>query len=83
MKFHSSVNVRQPDHARNAVTFQQELQDEFSFFNRQVHAVQGVIAGVREHLATLRALIALAIPPLPEAAAFSTAIVTGHCDFSG
>jgi hypothetical protein len=74
------MNVCQTDHARNTVTFQQELQDEFGFVNRQVHTIQGVVAGIREHLPALRALVALAIPTLPKAATFGTAVVAGHAD---
>lgn len=70
-------------HAGNAVTLQEHLQNRFSLFDGQVHAVKGVIAGVREHLPALRALIALTITAFSKATAFSTAVVAGHCDFSG
>ena len=54
------MNFRSAFHARNAVALKKELQ-ELRLLNRQIHAVQGVIAGVREHLVALRTLVALAV----------------------
>ena len=51
-----------------------------SAFRRAGTCRQRVIAGVREHLAALAALVALAINALPKAAAFGTVVVAGHVD---
>ena len=72
------VNVGQPDYARNAVALKQELENHLRFLDGQVHAVKGVIACIGEHLAALRALVALAVLALPEFTAFGTAGMAGH-----
>ena len=66
--------------ARNAVTFEQETENHFGLLDGQVHAVQGVVTGIREHLAALVALVALAVLALTEFPTFCPAIVAGHCE---
>jgi hypothetical protein len=65
-------------HGRYRVAFQQKAENHLGLLDRQVHPVQGVIAGVGEYLAALDALISLATLALSELAAFGTAVVTGH-----
>lgn len=55
---------------------------EIHRLDAQIHAVQRLVAGVCEHFAALRALVALAITALPKFPAFRTAVVTsqsGEC----
>ena len=72
------VDFRQALRAGNAVAFEQEPENRLSLLNGQVHAIKCVVTGVREHLAALGALVALAITALPELPAVGTAIVTRH-----
>ncbi len=67
------VNASQTDHARNAVSFEQELKDKFGLLDRQIHAIQGVVASVREYLPALGALVTLAIGAFTKLPAFGTA----------
>ena len=66
----------------DAVTFPQEAENHLSLLNGQVHAVQRVVAGIREHLAALRTLVALAVLAFTELPAICTAIVEGDCSIS-
>jgi hypothetical protein len=65
--------------ARNAVPFEQETQNQFGFFDRQIHAVEHIPVRLREGLRALSALIArksfAVFPVLPT---FVPAIVTRH-----
>ncbi len=61
----SVMDVGNALHGRNAVAFEQELQNHFGLLDGQIHAVKRLIAGIREYLAALVALIALAVPRLP------------------
>jgi hypothetical protein len=76
------VNVRDPLHRGDAVTFQQQPQNQLGFIDRKVHSVQRGVASIREYLAALGALVALTIPALTKLAAVDPAIVTGHCAIS-
>jgi hypothetical protein len=64
----------------DGVALKQELHNQLGLLDWQVHAVQGVIAGVREHLTALLALVALAVPAFTKLAAFGTAVVACHCE---
>jgi hypothetical protein len=72
------VNIGCSFDARHAVTFEQETEHHFSLFDGQVHPIEAVIAGIRENLAALRTLVALAVITLSEFPAFGTAIMAGH-----
>jgi len=72
------VYLSEAHHARNAVAFEQESQNHLGFFDGQVHAVKRVVACVREHLAALGTLVALAVLALAKLPALGPAIVTGH-----
>jgi len=76
------VNFCRALDAGNAIAFQQELENHLGFFDGQIHAVQRVVAGVREYLAALIALVALAVTALAKFSTFDTAIVAGHCEIS-
>jgi len=64
--------------ARNGITFEQETENHFRLLDWQVHAVKGLVTGIREYLAALVALVALAGSAFTELTAFGTAIVAGH-----
>jgi hypothetical protein len=68
--------------ARNGIAFEQEAENHFSFFDWEVHPIQRLVAGIRENLSALGALVALAGAAFTEFAAFRTAVVTGHCEIS-
>lgn len=72
------IQSSEPNGARNACAFQQHGERLLRFLDRQVHAIKGVIAGVREHFAALGALVPLAITAFPKLAALCTAVVAGH-----
>src|ERR1035438_7577211 len=65
---------------RNAIALKQELEHQLGAIHGQVHAVQGVVTGIREDFAALLALVALAILTLPRLPTFGSAIVAGHMD---
>jgi len=65
-------------HGRSAVALKQELENHVGLLDGQIHSIQAVIAGVREHLAALLALVALAVLAFTKLPAFSTAVVKGH-----
>ncbi len=67
-------------YTRNGVAFEQETEYYFRPLNGQVHAVPGLVTGVREYLAALGALVAPAGAALTEFSAFCSAIVAGHCE---
>ena len=62
-----------------AIAFDDHAQNGFRLLNWQVHAVEGVVAGVRAHLAALGTFIALAHA---EFAAFCPAGMTSQCEIS-
>ena len=66
--------------ARNTIAFEQHREDGFRLLDGQIHAVQGVVTGIREYLAALGALEALTVSALTELPAVYPAIVTGHVD---
>ena len=67
--------------ARNAVAFEQELEDHFGLLHRQVHAVQRLLSRLREDLAALLALEALVtLAVVSVRLAFDPAVVAGHCE---
>jgi hypothetical protein len=68
--------------ARNGVAFEQETENHFGLLDRQVHAVQSLVAGIRENLAALGALVALAVLAFTEFAAFCPTIVASHGEIS-
>jgi hypothetical protein len=70
----------QPLNCAEAHSFGEKFEDMRCLLGRQIHAIQGVISCIREHLVALRALIALAIMTLPELPAIDPAIVTSHCE---
>ncbi len=63
---------------RNGVSFEQKRENHLGFLHRQLHAVEGIVTGIRKHLAALRALEALAIFAFTELPALDTAGMTGH-----
>ena len=69
-------------HARNGVAFEQGTENHFRLLDWQVLAVRRLVTGIREDLAALGALVALAVMALTEFAAFGPAIVAGRCEIS-
>ena len=61
-----------------AVAFEQEPENYFRPLNRQVHAVQEVVARLSKKPPALGALVALAVLTLPELPAFDPAVAAGH-----
>ncbi len=57
-------------YARNGIAFEQETENHFRLLDWQVHPVQRLVAGVRENLTALGALVALAVLALTEFVAF-------------
>jgi hypothetical protein len=55
-----------------------EPENHLRFRDWQVHAVQSVVAGIREDLIALGTLITLEVTAFPEAPAFGTAAMAGH-----
>ena len=74
------VNIGCALDTRHAITFEEEPQNRFGLLDGQIHAVQRVITGIRENLAALLALVALAITALSKLSAFRPAIVAGHSE---
>lgn len=68
--------------AGHAVSLQQHGEHQFSLLHGNVHAVQGAVTSICEHLTALGALVALAVLALTELPAFDPAIVAGHCEIS-
>jgi hypothetical protein len=56
--------------------------NQLGFLDRQVYAIQGGVAGIREHLAALVAPVALAVLAFTKFPAFGAAIVASHCEIS-
>lgn len=74
------MNFRQSLDTRNAVHFEQQLENHLGFLDGQVHAVQRLLLRLQERLGTLAALIPLITLAVASVAfAFGSAIVASHC----
>jgi hypothetical protein len=69
---------REPYDAGDTVALKQELENHLGFLDGQVHAVKRGVAGIREHLAALRALIALTRTAFTELPAIGTTGMACH-----
>ncbi|MGA8027463.1 MAG: hypothetical protein WB992_09970 [Bryobacteraceae bacterium] len=58
--------------ARYAIPFKQEPKNNLGLLNRQIHAINSLVTSIREYLAALRTLIALAITAFPKLSAIDT-----------
>jgi hypothetical protein len=77
----SVMYFRSAFHARNGVAFEQET-ETISAFSIGRYMPSRLVTGIREDLAALGALVALAVMALTEFAAFGPAIVAGRCEIS-
>jgi hypothetical protein len=76
------MNAGNPLYGIDRATFHQQVENLFRLVHWRVHAVQGVVPRIGDHLAALEALVALTVFTFPEFPTFRTAVVANHCEIS-